>query len=329
MIFLDWEDGHRPGSTSTGTKMAIYENKSSIASVSVFDNLLPNGWCNYAYQYAVKKNNPWGAYVTTEDVLNQDIDANSLRDNNPERAIALIATRALFFNRGSGIIGNDVNRIHGTAVWCLTSTESDSVEYHIDYAELYRYETNIIYPPLYGGTIHISDVEVEDMIGGDFMVNTEGLEHYKRFGYKAALDKNSFPQDLQTNKHWLRIPYCTNRGILCDGNLPHFSTEIKHIATGKRRVILGLNCFTEDVGECCERAPEHKTTTSITSTTTLSPISGDQQQHKNNSSNNNNNNSNRNGGGISVKDIKKNPALARLLVYAAKKMKEKEMNEKE
>lgn len=74
----------------------------------------------------------------------------------------------------------------GTAVWCLCSDETDSVQYHIDYAELYRYETNVIYPPMYAGTCQLSPVHSEeDMIGGDFQANIGGVEHYRRFGYKG------------------------------------------------------------------------------------------------------------------------------------------------
>ncbi len=74
----------------------------------------------------------------------------------------------------------------GTAVWCLCSDETDSVQYHIDYAELYRYETNIIYPPLYAGTCQVSPISgSEDMEGGDFQANVTGVEHYRRFGYKG------------------------------------------------------------------------------------------------------------------------------------------------
>jgi hypothetical protein len=61
------------------------------------------------------------------------------------------------------------------------------VQYHIDYAELYRYETNVIYPPLYAGTCQVSPVHGdEDMVGGDFQANVRGIEHYRQFGYKGT-----------------------------------------------------------------------------------------------------------------------------------------------
>ena len=93
-------------------------------------------------------------------------------------------------------------------MWCLTSGVNSNVVYHIDYAELYRYvlvvthcihvlchhhlcamysyETNIIHPPLVGGVYHLSPfLTSEDMRGGQFLMNVEGLEHYKKFGYKG------------------------------------------------------------------------------------------------------------------------------------------------
>lgn len=71
-------------------------------------------------------------------------------------------------------------------MWCLCSDETDSVQYHIDYAELYRYETNVIYPPMYAGTCQLSPVHSEEeMIGGDFQANIGGVEHYRKFGYKC------------------------------------------------------------------------------------------------------------------------------------------------
>ncbi len=44
----------------------------------------------------------------------------------------------------------------------------------------------MIYPPIYAGTWQVAPVySEEDMLGGAFKVNTGGLDHYKRFGYKC------------------------------------------------------------------------------------------------------------------------------------------------
>ena len=102
---------------------------------------------------------------------------------SPSRAMALEAVRRLVFERGADVIGTDRERIHGTVVWCLSSDQENEVQYHIDYAELFRYETNVIHPPLYAGTCHVSPFAATladgrpglgRMEGGDFMANSSG-----------------------------------------------------------------------------------------------------------------------------------------------------------
>lgn len=99
---------------------------------------------------------------------------------------------------------------HGVAVWALSSKPGNSVSYHIDYAELLRYEYNVTVPPLWAGTIQCSPLsdantpstvttvvksndcmsgKVEEtyeiMRGGEFCVNLGGLDHYAKHGYKG------------------------------------------------------------------------------------------------------------------------------------------------
>lgn len=47
---------------------------------------------------------------------------------------------------------------HGVAVWALSSKAGHSVQYHIDYAELLRYEYNVTVPPLWAGTVQCSEI---------------------------------------------------------------------------------------------------------------------------------------------------------------------------
>lgn len=162
--------------------------------------------------------------------------------------------------------------------------------------------------------------------------------------------RNAVLNEIQQNinEDWQIIKYKYNRAIMHDGDFPHLSTPIREInsASGLKRVVLGLNCFTETVGECCMRAPEHslafnrtvKLYQKIASLTgskgsmaskyeqaedpekksfaesnilglTASTQDVDHQSVtlKNKS--------------LSVSDIKRNPALAKLLVAAAKKVK--------
>ena len=191
-------------------------------------------------------------------------------------SVALIATRALLFSphctQDSSsssqqlLMPEVVEAIHGVAVWCLASEEGHQVEYHIDYAELFRYETGIVHTPILAGTCHISPIKDGGMEGGDFMANKLGYEHYKKFGYKANLMSfEALEEDISLHpEHWVRIPFHSNRGIVHHGSLPHLSTRITRLPedslTGKKlkRVILGFNCFVgEAVGICCQRAPEH------------------------------------------------------------------------
>ena len=86
------------------------------------------------------------------------------------------------------------------------------------------------------------------------MVNLGGIEHYRKFGYKACLKTNNL--DL-ADGDWITVKYKYNRAIFHDGDFPHMSTSVSKLPDGMKRVILGFNCFTEAVGECCTRAPEH------------------------------------------------------------------------
>lgn len=401
---ISFADGHTPGASDVDTRLAVYRRKQSKNFFCTFDNFLPSLWCNRAYQYAVQRSKPWGAYVTTEDALNCSIVPEDLWvSGQKERALSLISVRELLFEKGSGIVGKDKEAIHGTAVWCLSSKETDSVQYHIDYAELYRYETNIIYPPLYAGTWQVSPVETRDarqgsvesqdgttatadMIGGDFMANMGGIEHYRRFGYKGKLaTQDAWEADLRSTD-WLTTRYRRNRATLHDGDFPHLATEVKYIKPGLRRVILGFNAFPAAVGECCIRAPEHSdafnrtiklyqtmaslgvpiTTTEDSAAQTDSaavldgsiqtkpiesssvditlsseanessqpqpPLPQQQQQNKQQLQYPQSGCDRKAGskGGINVKDVMKNPALAKLLVNAAKKVKaEQQMKQQE
>ena len=147
----------------------------------------------------------------------------------------------------------------------------------------------------------------------------------------------------------MTIPYRYNRGILFDGDFPHYATETQSIREGMKRVILGFNCFTEELKECNLRAPEHSDAFNRTIKLyqkmaamgvpiTNSTIDSSKYSKKNDEQSdgskdpdtrgeentNNNDGKNKKKGGINIEDIKKNPMLAKLLVKAAKTLKEKD-----
>ena len=93
--------------------MVIQSGKSGSNFLSVFDDLLPPLWCERVYKYATDLCRPWGAYVTTTEVMDEQLTEESLWESNPEKAISLLVTRRLFFGRGKGFLKEDMHRIHG------------------------------------------------------------------------------------------------------------------------------------------------------------------------------------------------------------------------
>lgn len=239
----------------------------------------------------------------------------------------------------------------GTAVWCLASGTTNAVEYHIDYAELYRYETGIIQPPLYAGTVQVSPFLPGELTGGDFAANMEGLEHYRKHGYKGKLGSaNEVMDELNRSMsggvgNWNTVKYTRNRGTMHDGDFPHLATPITYVTSSKKRVILGLNCFSATVGECCMRAPEHSQAFNRTVKLyqTLAGLTGEKvvSSKYENISNATPESIDAAAAsslrgietvkkkGFSLSEIKKNPALTKLLITAAKKVKEVRAKEQE
>lgn len=158
-------------------------------------------------------------------------------------------------------------------------------------------------------------------------------------------------KDLQSSD-WIYAKYRRNRGIVHDGNFPHLSTPITFIKPGLKRVILGFNSFPTVLGECCMRAPEHsdafnrtiklyQTMAALGVPITAGGASGGgkygkdettsaaQIQQARGTEGNADVSSAPVKKGMNVKDIMKNPALAKLLVTAARKLKAHEKREEE
>jgi len=319
-----FDDGHKPGQTKSPTTLTIHSGKQSSHFAAVFDKCLPEIWCSRAYIYSLERGKPWGVFISTKDALNNSIDPDVLWNlHEYERSIALVTVRHHILGKCAEIVGKDIDYIHGTVVWSLSSGLSSEVQYHIDYAELYRYENNNICPPLYAGTCQVSPLESGEIIGGNFMVNLGGLNHYRKFGYKAKLLSHEALETDLNSPDWMTIKYKENRGIIHDGDLPHLSTPITYIDQSKRRVILGFNCFTDTVGPCCERAPEHSD--AFNRTIKLYQTMAALGQPVSSSENNIHcksieGNLQLDKAGISASDILKNKALARLLIMASKKL---------
>ena len=222
-----------------------------------------------------------------------------------------------------------LQQAHGVAVWALSSRPGASVQYHIDYAELLRYEYNVTVPPLWAGTIQCSalchnpkvkccdDTESEKMmtkmVGGDFCVNLMGLEHYAKHGYKGMISGDPMggwtsPNTTTDEVHfdcsnkWVTIPYAFNRGIVHNGDLPHLSSPITSIDDDHlSRVIIGFNVFGYDVGERVALAPEHSRPFRKKVRLYRSTLNASKTD---------------NGGNMNLSQIRKNKGLTKLLVLA-------------
>mmetsp|Transcript_7070 Transcript_7070/g.10540 ORF Transcript_7070/g.10540 Transcript_7070/m.10540 type:complete len:420 (-) Transcript_7070:336-1595(-) len=266
-----WNDGFEPALGNQVQKMIRYPSRRKSQFIQVHDNVLSDELCDKIYNYAIAHSKPWGVYVSFDQVQE---DRSKNADENIQEYFATEAVKALYLEKNAKLLSKET---HGVAVWCLVSDVGAQVQYHLDYAELHRYETGEIVPPFYGGTLAVSplyDMEKEAensdeesrIIGGALCVNLQGLDHYRRCGYKERLgpaltiSTNSTCDakiDVKSNKEWTRIPYAKNRGIIFDGEFPHFVETTSYLPPNKKRVILGFNVFGKRVQAVNERAPEH------------------------------------------------------------------------
>mmetsp|Transcript_7819 Transcript_7819/g.17974 ORF Transcript_7819/g.17974 Transcript_7819/m.17974 type:complete len:528 (+) Transcript_7819:62-1645(+) len=347
-----FDDGHIPetqrGENSPRPRIVRYETEADNA-VHVYDGLLQNAEARMLYEatHNSKKNcataelqgqeEPWGTYVTTDEVVRwmewkqhsegvaspgdvlpyadyvklwrqsagrffkcSDLDDKGCSlDMEDTRHLLAVETVAKFFletiPKRTGCVARadtskDAERLfsesefrskaHGVAVWALSSTVGNAVQYHIDYAELLRYEQNVIVPPLWAGTCQVSTLrtnaqpERPSMRGGEFCVNLRGLDHYSDHGYKGSksgdpmggwrrptLDSRLDSGVYVSEDSWVTIPYAHCRGIAHCGELPHLSSPIESIDDDCiSRVIIGFNVFGHDVGHLVSKAPEHSKT---------------------------------------------------------------------
>jgi hypothetical protein len=239
---------------------------------------------------------PWGEYVTMKEARARAEDLLLRRatttPNYPlkttchcpklhtrtRKEIAVDAVAQFFILRIPDVVMDTTSLAHGVAVWVLAADVQSEVEYHIDYAELVRYEYNITYPPLYGATVHCSrlwsssnsttsnnntDPERADhpsstIVGGEFVAFMEGLPHYERHGYKAKKLPVEVDYSSSSSNDIRVVPYKFNQGILLHGEIPHLSTPIQSIEPRIiPRVIMGFNVFDTVVGPLVAIAPEH------------------------------------------------------------------------
>jgi hypothetical protein len=277
-----FDDGHTPENLPQDTPHQLVHYPHFLArppAVHVFYDALPEGLVDALYEKTLRtqqeKQTPWGTYVTMEQV--NGITNNDDDDDDPVvRATAHYLDLALGKKEPSVCHSQneqtsspqhnnplwtreDLQHVHGVAVWALAAQVGSEVPYHLDYAEQVRYQTNIIVPPLLAGTLHCTRAPIK---GGAFQVSLEGLDHYQTHGYKAKKAPVVVDDD-----HLIAIPYRYNQLLCHPGHLPHSSSRIESIqgttagaGAGNHqclRVIVGFNVFSHDIGPMVQQAPEH------------------------------------------------------------------------
>lgn len=304
---VDWDDGFTPsGCNGSKGRMVVDQPRSTPGLMAVVDGVVPDELAQNLYDSAVEAG-VWGEYVNANDIdalvgLEEDSSSSprTIHTTLHRKHLAACAVHSFFREKCAHLVAGDWDtRVHGVSVWVIASDVGNSVQYHIDYAEMFRFQTNVIYPPMYGGTLHLTPTTPNHGLkGGEFCANLGGLEHYREHRYKCPLEK----LDVENDNDWIKVPYKYNRGTLCDGDFPHFSAPVTYIPDEKKRVIVGFNVCNHEIGPIVEDYPEHGA--KFNKFVKLSQTAGKFR------------------GGLTVEAVKANPKLASFVKLLAKKKKE-------
>lgn len=366
--------GGRPG------KLVRDLPRSHRGAFRIFDGAVSERTADLLYQSAVQAK-VWGVYVptseleqgdgqqddTSDEVLPGSETSGSAEDAETyRRSLARRTVQEFLVSKATpGLIAPvDWARTHGVAVWVIASDCDDETEYHLDYAEQVRYETNVIVPPIYGATLHVSPLRndkdaldcapefggkaadsaeeaaeraVDEFEGGGFHVNVSGLDHYDAYGYKTRKKGKVTTDELETlndqEPGWHRVAYKYRRGILCDGEFPHFSGRVRTLpdvrvpAADRRaealagggddlpmkRVVVGFNLFPHEIGAFVQKFPEHSS--AFNKYVKLSQTAVKQTKLLSSEAT------------WGLESVRKNPKQAAFIKFLAKKIKEKQLIE--
>jgi hypothetical protein len=357
-----WDDGFTPsGCSGRPGKIVRDFPRDHPEAFAVVDGAVGERTADLLYASAVKAT-VWGVYVPVSELQLEkaggaqetpELERDKAEDPEAYRhALARRTVQEFLVGKDGGqrISKSDWQRTHGVAVWVIASGCDDETEYHLDYAEQVRYETNVAFPPIYGATLHVSPLHAAGsegaqeeastpnqtratsaFEGGGFHVNLTGLAHYDEYGYKTRkqphrLTTDELEQLSSSEPGWQRVPYRYRRGILCDGEFPHFSGRVRTLPTSVspptggaqaelpvKRVVVGFNLFPSEIGACVAKFPEHsgafnryvKLSQAAVKQTKLLSTAG-------------------NKGGWSLASVRANPKQAAFLKLLARKVRENE-----
>ncbi|GMF44077.1 unnamed protein product [Phytophthora lilii] len=292
-----WDDGFTPsGCNGRPGKIVRDFPRDHPSAFAVVDGAASERTADLLYASAVKAT-VWGVYVPVSELQLENSQDQALETPELERdeaqdpeayrhALARRTVQEFLVAKDAGqrITKEDWKRTHGVAVWVIASDCDDETEYHLDYAEQVRYETNVVFPPIYGATLHVSPLhnvvegeeaatpnqgrETSSFEGGGFHVNLTGLAHYDKYGYKTRKQPHRLTTDeleelSASEEGWKRVAYKYRRGIICDGEFAHFSGRVRTLSTSVdthlpvKRVVVGFNLFPDEIGACVAKFPEH------------------------------------------------------------------------
>lgn len=371
---VPWDDGFTPsGCGGRAGRLVRDHHRASPGALRVVDGAVSRATADRLYASAVAAR-VWGVYVPVAQLFSDSEESEADREDDTDlqererRALARDAVRELLVTNAAEVVSaDDWKNAHGVAVWVIASDCDDETEYHLDYAELVRFETNVIVPPVYGATLHVSPLrnadvgcsaagdesvpvaakaseqpldELPEFDGGAFFVNRRGLVHYEQYGYKTRRMAHKVSTDeLETVSRsedgWVRVPYVYRRGIICDGEFPHFSGRVRSLPTPAetqraaagaptteqpvKRVVVGFNVFPHEIGACVQKFPEHSS--AFNKHVKLSQAAAKQLADASSSDA-----SKQPQQTWSLESIRANPKQAAFLKFLAKKMKEKNLD---
>ena len=241
-----------------GTKLVRLQ-RANPRAVRVVDAALSVELASDVYSHTIECGRSWGTYVTLQEA--QD---GSLLDD-AERGLAARMVREVWLRGAASqeLLAPELHRVHGFALWVNAASQGEACEYHLDYAEMYRRRRGILHPPILASTVHVTDFDSSGggMVGGEFGVNTGGLEHYLRFGHHGIhvrSEPGAMGRDWEHGDGWHKAEYRFRRAILFDGELPHCSAPVVSLPDASlRRVVVGINVFDVEVGPHAMVEPVH------------------------------------------------------------------------
>ncbi|KAL1504334.1 hypothetical protein AB1Y20_010740 [Prymnesium parvum] len=256
-----FDDGFIPSSCCEPGQLLRQPRPASLPpGVTVLQQALEPELARQLYEHTVQLNEPWGAYIRLEDASTLELQSAGAE---PEvEALAMRVLQSLLSREAGRLLRDDLDHVHGFSVWAVLGGVGFETAYHVDYAEMYRRETNILRPPIHALTVQVSPIpeDSDAVVGGTLGLHLEGLEHYRRMGYKTR--KQPSPPDAPTvdwgtDPGWTYVPYKFNQVTLSCGELPHAADKVKVWPEGLQRVVIGINSMGFIEGPTEMRLPQH------------------------------------------------------------------------